>query len=70
MVRPGGSLMSGDLFCVRAFGRNLASVAKMFYKDIYKCSAFNEILKDNAVVNCVSFEHNKNLTSINFDEVY
>jgi hypothetical protein len=48
----GGSLESGGQFCVRAFGRNLASVAmKMFsrliyfIKKLYKLCTFSAICK-------------------------
>jgi hypothetical protein len=53
------NMESGGLFCVGAFGRNLASVAvKMFshliyfLKKFYKCCTFNAICRDNAATNC------------------
>jgi hypothetical protein len=59
----GGILESGGRFCVRAFGRNMASVAvKMFshliqfIKKFYKFSIFNAICKDNAAINCITVQ--------------
>jgi hypothetical protein len=60
----GRSLESGDLFCVGAFGRNLASVAvKMFslliyfIKKFYKFCTFNMICKGNTAINCRTVQH-------------
>jgi hypothetical protein len=62
----GGSLDSGCRFCVGAFGRNLASVVvKMFshwiyfIKKFYKFCSLNAICKDNAAINCITFQHKK-----------
>jgi hypothetical protein len=62
----GGSLDSGGRFCVGAFGRNTASVAvKMFsqliyfIKQFYNCCTLNAICKDNAEINCVTFQRKR-----------
>jgi hypothetical protein len=60
----GGSLESGDRFCVGVFGRNLVSVAvKMFSHLIFSSKkfdgfcTFNAICKDNSAINCVIVQH-------------
>jgi hypothetical protein len=70
MVGSGGSLESGGWFCVVPFGRNLASFdAKMstnliyFTKKLYKFCTFNAIFKDNAAINCITVQHNKQFNS-------
>jgi hypothetical protein len=61
----GSCVVSGDWFCVNAFGRNLASVAmKMFPHKIYfmkksELCTFNMICKDIAAVNCVTNQYNE-----------
>jgi hypothetical protein len=62
----GWSLESGGLFCVGAFGRNLASVAvKMCSHSIHfinkfdKFCTFNMICKGNAAINCITLQHKK-----------
>jgi hypothetical protein len=57
---------SGSQFCVGASGRNLASVAvKMslhliyFTKTFYKFCTSNAICKDNAAINCITFNTSK-----------
>jgi hypothetical protein len=62
----GSSLESGGRFFVSAFCRNIASAAvKMFshviycIKTFYKFYTFNSICNDNAVINCITVQHNK-----------
>jgi hypothetical protein len=62
----GESLESGGRFCVGVFGRNLASVSVKIFshliyiiKKVYKCCTFNAICKDNAAINCTTFQHRK-----------
>jgi hypothetical protein len=59
------SLESGGRFCIGTFYRNLASFAvKLFphliylIKKFYRCT-LNAICKDNAAVNCITFQHKK-----------
>jgi hypothetical protein len=69
------NLQSGGRVCVRALGRNLASVAvKMFshliqfIKEYYKFCTFNGIWKDNATINCIN--NTNRLIPIKFDGPY
>jgi hypothetical protein len=64
--RIGRSLESGSWFCVSVFGSNLASVTvKMFShliyftKKFYAFCTFNAIFKDDAAINCITFQHKK-----------
>jgi hypothetical protein len=57
---------SGGRFCVRVFGRNLASVAaKMFshlihfVKKVSKFCTFSAICKDNSAANGITARHKK-----------
>jgi hypothetical protein len=66
----GGSMETGGLFCVGAFGRNLASVTmKMFshliyfIKKFYKCHTLNAICKDNAAINCITVQQKNSFPS-------
>jgi hypothetical protein len=59
------SLESGGRFCVGAFCRDLASVAVKifsrliyFVRKVYK-RTFNTNCKDNAVINCITFQQKK-----------
>jgi hypothetical protein len=70
IVGFGVSLESGGVFCVGAFGRNLASVAvktrsHLFHKEILKIiyiATFHSICKGNAAINYITVER-KNVHS-------
>jgi hypothetical protein len=61
------SLESGGRFCVRAFGKNLTSVAEKmfthliyFLKKFYKFCTFNAIFKENDAINFIRLLFNAN----------
>jgi hypothetical protein len=56
MVGSGASMESGGLFCVAAFGRNLASVAVKISHLIYFIKKSYEICRDSVAVNCISVQ--------------